>query len=133
MTLYIANAFSLSMLPPAEDHSILLFEDATFEKAREFAAQPHTSCVGHADTARLMSNELGVQIDAHRCSVTLEPGDQILVAQYSGPRLPEGAVELPAGASFRWIFVLLPRTTTCPYCQYRNYGKGWHCAGCGAC
>src|SRR5690606_23749647 len=116
MTLYIGNAFALSMLPAsADDHSIVLYQDATIDRAREYAAQPHVSCVGHADTARLMSDVLGVELETRRCSIQLEPGDQILVAQYSGPRLPEGATALPEGATFRWFFVRLAGTFTCPY------------------
>lgn len=28
-----------------------------------------------------------------------------IVGQYDGPRLPEGAIALPEGASIRWVFV----------------------------
>lgn len=135
MTLYIGNAFALSMLPAsADDHSIVLYQDATIDRAREYAAQPHVSCVGHADTARLMSDALGVELETRRCSIQLKPGDQLLVAQYSGPRLPEGATSLPEGATFRWLFVRLAGTFTCPYphCGHRRPFHSHYCGGCGA-
>lgn len=39
---------------------------------------------------------------ANRVNVKLEPGVLILVGQYIGPRLPEGATTLPEGASIEW-------------------------------
>lgn len=49
------------------------------------------SGVGHADTAAVFSSELGLPVECNRMSVTLQPGDRVLVGQYTGPRLPEGA------------------------------------------
>jgi hypothetical protein len=37
--------------------------------------------------------------------VSLVPGDRVLVGQYSGTRLPEGATTLPEGATIRWLVV----------------------------
>jgi hypothetical protein len=34
-----------------------------------------------------------------------EIGEGVLVAQYRGPRLPEGATELPEGATIEWYVV----------------------------
>jgi len=132
-TTFIANAFSLSMLSLDADAGAITFRRLTLAEAREIAEQPHTSCVGHADTARMMSAELGMSVEPNRCSVQLRHGDRMLVAQYSGPRLPEGATELPEGAAFRWMLVELPQTHQCSFCGFRNYGSSWHCAGCGAC
>jgi hypothetical protein len=57
------------------------------------------SIVGHEDTARI----LGVPFN--RKSVKLREGDKLYVAQYDGPRLPEGATALPEGAKFIWYEV----------------------------
>jgi hypothetical protein len=38
-------------------------------------------------------------------SVALASGDEAVVAQYVGPRLPEGATALPEGANFSWFLV----------------------------
>jgi hypothetical protein len=45
---------------------------------------------------------LGCEVAVQRRSLALEAGDVLLVGQYSGPRLPEGAVALPTGAELRW-------------------------------
>jgi hypothetical protein len=64
------------------------------------------SAIGHADTARLVGEQLGIELPADRRSVTL--GNEImLVAQYTGPRLPEGATELPQGARIEFFAVRL--------------------------
>ena len=109
-TLYIGNAFSLSMLSRdvAEDGGYTPVpvhdpraEIAVFEKA----GHAIVSCVGHQDTAHLFSKLLGREIPCNRVSVKLVAGSAILVGQYVGPRLPEGATELPEGASIEWWIV----------------------------
>ena len=92
---YIANAFSLGMVPSE------LLERVRFTP---LAGGPTSlsgviSCVGHADTAAV----LGVEM--RRVSVTLQPGDSMFVAQLRGGRLPEGATTLPEGFGFDWVFV----------------------------
>ena len=56
-----------------------------------------------ADTAAIFSQQLGVEIPAARVTVSLTHGEIILVGQYSGPRLPEGATTLPEGATIKWF------------------------------
>ena len=63
------------------------------------------SCIGHADTARVLSRMLERDIPTNRVSVTLNVGDTAIVAQYIGPRLPEGATMLPEGAEIRFYLV----------------------------
>ena len=63
------------------------------------------SAIGHADTARILSGILGVDISTNRISVTLNVGDTAIVAQYIGPRLPEGATQLPEGAMIKFYLV----------------------------
>jgi hypothetical protein len=65
------------------------------------------SAVGHADTAKVFSSVLGTDVPMARVTVSLEAGDRILVGQYSGPRLPEGATSLPQGASLKWAVVTI--------------------------
>ena len=91
---YIANAFSLGMVP-SQHLPGLKFE------AVEGPEEATTSIVGHADTAAV----LGVAMN--RQSVTLQPGDTLYVAQLQGGRLPEGSTTLPHGFSFTWIKVTL--------------------------
>jgi hypothetical protein len=65
------------------------------------------SAIGHESTAALVTEglkEAGMTFPANRITVKLDRGDLALIAQYEGPRLPEGAIELPEGASLSyWI------------------------------
>jgi hypothetical protein len=102
---YIGNAFSLGMLDCLSDsdvniHCHLLNDDQACEWVRE---NNPVSCVGHLDTANLFTNLLGREVVMNRISTSLVVGDTLLVGQYNGPRLPEGAVSLPEGARIRWI------------------------------
>lgn len=55
------------------------------------------SCIGHADTAAV----LGVSMN--RVNVKLKKGEQFVVAQLQGGRLPEGSTTLPEGFSFKFF------------------------------
>jgi hypothetical protein len=74
------------------------------------------SAVGHADTAALFSDILSLNIPCERRTITLSANDTILVGQYNGPRLPEGATTLPEGASIRWLHVTVTNTLS-PECE----------------
>jgi len=77
------------------------------QEAAQHLSGGFLSAVGHADTARLIGSQLGVEVPVNRASVVLEPGDCVVVAQYLGPRLPEGATSLPDGAEIRYFLVRL--------------------------
>jgi len=100
---WLVNAFSLGMLP-AERRWSLTVEPVTTAVAALFAADAE-SAVGHATTAALYSELLGVQVACSRVAITLAQGDIALVGQYDGPRLAEGATSLPEGARLRWLLV----------------------------
>ena len=99
--MFLLNAFSLNMLAGDAD---LTVRQVGLHFARKLAGGA-TSAVGHADTAAVFSDVLGVPVACDRVSVTLNPGDVALVGQYSGPRLPEGATSLPEGATIKWLLV----------------------------
>lgn len=63
------------------------------------------SCIGHASTARILSSLLGQEVPVNRCNVQLGHFDTAIVAQYHGPRLPEGATTLPEGATIEFYKV----------------------------
>lgn len=96
---YLANAFSLNMLPNLPCY--LKVQRLTVEQVKEMlpAAQ---SVVGHVQTAALFSEVLGEEIQCRRETVNLLVGDRVVVGQYRGPRLPEGAMELPKDAAIHW-------------------------------
>jgi len=65
-----------------------------------------TNCIGHADTNHIVSGILGIDVgEGQRVSVKLTAQDICIVAQYTGPRLPEGATMLPEGAKIEFWHV----------------------------
>jgi hypothetical protein len=116
--LYIGNAFSCQMIPKgmgaivykigfqtARD-MLLAYEHSDDGDIFKVGLKPNViSIIGHDDMANVVSGLLDVGINANRVSVTLEPGDKLIVAQYTGPRLQEGAISLPGGATIMWYLV----------------------------
>lgn len=98
----ITNAFSLNMVAAFPVN--VTVEEISVEQARVLAADCE-SVVGHADTAAVFSDVLGLEVPANRATVSLNKGDGLLVGQYRGPRLPEGAHQLPEGATIQWLTV----------------------------
>lgn len=98
MAIYLCNAFSMNMVS---------VEDFTLIRARKVTPadvpQNAISAIGHADTARVVSGILGYEVPANRMNVFLEKDDVLFVAQYKGPRLPEGATQLPEGATLEFL------------------------------
>lgn len=103
MTTYLANAFSLAMWGDF-DHLRIDVRRLSVEEARVLAAEAR-SVVGHESTAALFSRALGQKVAVWRETLRLAPGDRLLVGQYVGPRLVEGATTLPEGAEIRWLRV----------------------------
>lgn len=89
----ICNAFSIKMLPKG-NHQV------NFDQVDGFP-KDCVSFVGHQDTA----NMLGVECHRGDCKITRD--DVLYVAQYVGPRLPEGATTLPEGAQIEFYRVTL--------------------------
>jgi hypothetical protein len=101
----IANAFSLNMVefPATISCSKISHEQI---KCIGCTGKPVLeSVIGHADTAAIVSGILGIELPANRASVKLQPGEKMIVAQYSGPRLPEGTTVLPENAKIEFILV----------------------------
>lgn len=98
--LYLANAFSLQMvsLPAA-----IKAEEISPEEVSEHAL----SCIGHVDTASVVSSILGRNVPANRVNIHLTQGDILYVAQLTGGRLPEGATTLPEGFSLKFVKVTI--------------------------
>jgi hypothetical protein len=99
---FVLNAFSLNMVAsfPA---TVTVEEVSTHEACVE--AHGVSSGVGHPDTAAVFASILGTPVPMNRATVSLVSGDRVLVGQYSGPRLPEGATTLPEGATIKWLVV----------------------------
>ena len=97
----ISNAFSLNMLMSMT--STIQTEELTIPQTVEALGNGFESAMGHS--TELVSSILGMDIPQNRTSNKIDNGESVIVAQYVGPRLPEGAVELPEGASLKFIKV----------------------------
>ena len=109
-TLFIGNAFSLNMLNrdgkarspvPVDGHIV----GQTIQELADAPDWEVRSVVGHESTAAIFSDLLGEDIPFNRESVKLGDDDALLVGQYSGPRLEEGATQLPEGAKIEWWLI----------------------------
>ena len=108
----LLNAFSLNMLPAGTEVTKVAFVEIGLEMAKKMVSVlGFQSAIGHADTASLVSALLETKVEVARATLQIPPRAygvapwRALVAQYSGPRLEEGATSLPEGASIRWISV----------------------------
>lgn len=110
MKIIITNAIALSML---QGDALLDCIKMDKGQARQWLANyaeagaEIVSAVGHVDTARVFSTLLRRDVPANRVLVEIPaPGEGgLLVGQYKGPRLPEGATTLPEGANIEWWLV----------------------------
>jgi hypothetical protein len=108
----VLNAFSLNMI---DFDGSARWNRVSREVLRDMLDDGHSlapylkSYIGHADTAAVISADLGFCLPANRETVKLEAGSRCLVCQYKGPRLPEGATSLPDGATieYYWLTVSL--------------------------
>lgn len=98
--LALTNAFSINMLTGDKK---LQFTQIHGEDAKRLAVGGISSHIGHADMAKLVGEQLGCEVPMVRDTTQLR--GVMLVAQYKGPRLPEGTTTLPEGATVEWWLV----------------------------
>jgi hypothetical protein len=99
----IINAISVNMLP--KEGAALKVRPVSLEQAREILEDGFESAIGHTETANVVGGMLGMSVPTNRVTVQLGFGDEALVAQYIGQRLPEGATSLPEGAEIRFFYL----------------------------
>lgn len=109
--IYLANAFSLQMVPGDCDVAVRRID---LDAARQLLSDGFVSAVGHADTAALYSALLGVDVPCQRANVALRGKsrgvrDDLVVGQITGGRLPEGSTALPDGVRLEWMLVSVRR------------------------
>lgn len=95
---YIGNTFSLQMIEPG---SIIMTEEIS---PKQIPADV-ISCIGHADTAKIVSDITGLNLEMNRVNVYLRNGEEYFVAQLCGGRLPEGTTKLPPNYRIKFIRV----------------------------
>ena len=87
---YLGNAFSLSMLPMSEEVTIR-FKKVGVEEVKALLSNGGViSAIGHPSTASALSKILGVNVPTNRVSITLQPGDTLIVFQLAVGRLAPG-------------------------------------------
>ncbi len=103
----ILNAFSINMLPTESFCSVGFSPVPKDHVAKLAKSGLFQSAIGHKETADVLSSELGAPIPVNRETVKLKSGDEVIVAQYIGQRLPEGATSLPEGARIEYFSVVV--------------------------
>lgn len=101
---YYCNAFSLNMLDCSKSYSVSVNPIVNGNSevfAKEVRNGKMINAVGHGSTADILG------VPCNRIGVSLEKGDEVVVAQYVGPRLEEGATKLPDGAKINFISILI--------------------------
>jgi hypothetical protein len=100
MNKILCNAFSLQMVAcPAT----VKFEEVSVETVAGALAGGFISAIGHADTAKIVGNILGVEVAMNRINVSLNLDTELYIAQVVGGRLPEGCTSLPEGVTIKFI------------------------------
>lgn len=93
----LLNALSLNMYDGGK--LVPVTNRIDIERIKDvYSEMQFESCIGHQTTAEILSSMLGRDIPCNRCTVDLKEGEKAIIAQYKGPRLPEGATKLPEGA-----------------------------------
>jgi len=88
--LYVANAFSISML--ANNDVVVRIREIDVEEAKNLIkSNQFISAVGHASTASLLSKMVQVEIPVNRINLKLAESDMLIVFQVL-VRLEEGRV-----------------------------------------
>jgi hypothetical protein len=106
--IYVSNSFSLSMLGMDENHAGMSISALPIDANQAkflLKDSSYISTIGHVSTASIVENQLGLPMGVNRISFVLTVDDTLIVAQYMGHRLPEGATSLPEGATILYIMV----------------------------
>lgn len=98
------NAFSLQMID-IDIMANVQFEAINKEKAARLLSNSVDSYIGHADTAAVVSNILGIQVECNRRFGHIDKGETAIVAQVVGGRLPEGCTKLPENMKIKFYKV----------------------------
>ncbi len=108
--IYLVNAFSINMLD-RKAHKIEFTPITPDQAATILNSCNWESAIGHKDKnlEQFLENLLGTKPAVDRTTIKIDEKDLLIVAQYSGERLPEGATSLPAGAKIEfWLVQIFP-------------------------
>lgn len=129
-SMYLGNAFSLNMVQGECNVEIREIADPIGLLSNSV----FKNVIGHPETDVLVRNILekgGLVVPpGERATIRLALGDVLVVAQYVGPRLTEGATSLPAGATLVWFSVrILVATQPCG-CVLKCFHELTYCISC---
>lgn len=88
--IYIGNVFTGNFMKT--NNWTARSAEISWTEFDEFKNKEHINFFGHEDVAKMVGMEM------NRISISVDSGDIIVLAQYNGPRLPEGCTKLPEGA-----------------------------------
>ena len=103
MATIISNAFSFNMI--SRPAGVIRYEEISAEDVKPTLGDDFVNACGHS--CELINDMTGLTLEKNRINNSLEPGDTLVVCQYVGPRLEEGATSLPPGAKMRFLKVTL--------------------------
>ena len=104
----LLNAFSANMLDPSIESINVEFHKLTLRGARDIVENYGIeSCIGHADTANLLSNMLDTKIETNRCTVSMAHNEHAILCQYRGERLTEGCTTLPENSTITFFLITI--------------------------
>jgi hypothetical protein len=103
--IYFTNAFSFNMLNTKDKLGLISFTSLKKADVLLELNAPWISAHGHVDTAAVVSSDLGIEVKPNRINVLVQEGDKVLISQYKGPRLPEGATSLPPGTEIEYLLL----------------------------
>lgn len=90
MATYLLNALPNALLVPQPGEKRVL-EGITAEQATELLKGGYESAIGHASTAQVLTEKLGIEVKMNRVSVNPVEGDVMVVGAFTPPRrLNEG-------------------------------------------
>lgn len=99
MTIYVGNTFTVNFL--AQLSCTVEFKEISWAEFDEIISGDFVNYFGHEDVAKM------VGLTQNRISIAAEPGDIVVFSQYRGPRLPEGTIELPEGATLIPVMAII--------------------------
>lgn len=107
----ILNGISLNMLAQCAKGFVVTDRITTIESDAGYNASGldlvhwslADSYIGHADLCHVIKERHGVSIPCNRATASLTQGEKVVVVQYKGPRLPEGATRLPDGSALEFL------------------------------
>lgn len=99
MANHICSTFTINMFEAGSAQQVA-WHKASDEEVKTIMTDPNAvNSIGHQSTADIIRNVYGYDIEVNRINAELHSGDTALIWQYFGPRLGEGVIALPEGAT----------------------------------